>query len=106
MKYQVWTEEYTGSWKRQDCEDIGKTAGAIMDAIKLGKTPTVTVEIPYGVNVNLQQEGNVEINKTQTEPDPVAGGAGDEPVQPRDPGPVINPGQGAGFAQPGDRPGD
>lgn len=55
MNYIVWTEDYSGSWKKAECGDKLAAERAILEAIKEGKTPLLTIEVPYSFNVKMAE---------------------------------------------------
>jgi hypothetical protein len=93
--YIVWTEEYEGHYIKVECGDKPATERQILEALKQGKTPLLTLEIPYDFNVKMredkapdlkkpadkkspapkkvEEETKSETDQDKTEPDQVAG---------------------------------
>lgn len=64
--YQVWTKDEFEGWKRKDCESLGEAQDEIFVALKLGKAPTLTMEIPYNVQINIVEVKPSEVDKGET----------------------------------------
>lgn len=58
MPYQVWTKDEYERWLRVDCEDAVTAKGEIFAAFKKGALPLLTIEVPYQVNIDIE-EGKV-----------------------------------------------
>ena len=81
MEYQVWTkDEYGDNYTKVDCGDLAAAKREIEKAIRLSKEPTLTVEVPYEYNIKIGEAG-VEVKKSKTKPDKVAGDKGDGEVR-------------------------
>ena len=55
MGYQVWTKDEYEAWKRTDCEDLPAAQVQILAALKAGREPLLTVEIPFEVKVEIKE---------------------------------------------------
>jgi len=106
MNYQVWTKDEYEGWKRVDCDGLEAVRAAVLVAIKGGKDPLVTVEVPFEVSIKIKEGEIGEATQSETKPNTVAGGASDECVRRGDPEPAHSPDKGNGVDQPGDRAGD
>jgi len=87
--YQVWTksDSYSG-FARKECADLAAAQVEIMAAIKRGEDPLLTVEVPFGVTIEIKEGKKVEAATSKTEPGESAGAAGEGEVRPGDPDPV------------------
>lgn len=81
MNYQVWTKDEYEGWKKVDCEDKEAAMGAIDLALRAGMEPLLTVEIPYRVSIQLEEENIGEVKKSETKPDKDPRGKGDRQVR-------------------------
>jgi len=66
--YQVWTKDDYEGWKRKDCEDLAAAQGELLAALKAGKEPLLTVEIPFGVNIEIKEGKVSEAAQGEAEP--------------------------------------
>jgi len=58
MNYQVWNkEEFDESYKKIDCADLEAARREIDAAVRLGKEPTLTVEVPYTLSIKIEAVG-------------------------------------------------
>jgi len=53
VKYIVWTNDYGDSYKKVECGDKPATERAIFEALKEGKEPILTIQVPYSCNVKM-----------------------------------------------------
>jgi len=103
MNYQVWTkEEYSETWTKIDCGDVEAATRELLKAIRAGREPLLTQELPFSFNVLVGPEPEVEqvqviqrvpspkikekeepkseVTKSKAEPDKMAGGEGNRQV--------------------------
>lgn len=81
MEYQVWTkDEYTG-WDKKDCGDLAAAQREILEAMKQGKEPLLTVEVPYNFNIKIMEGSIGEVKKGKTKPGKGPGVEGDGQVR-------------------------
>lgn len=74
MDYQVWTKvEYQDTWAKVDCGDLPAAQREIMEALKLGKEPLLTVAVPFDVSIKIKEDKLGEAIKGKTKPDKGAG---------------------------------
>ena len=74
MNYQVWTKDEYEGWKRADCPDIETVKASVLAAIKTGKDPLVTVEVPFDVNIKIKEGKIGETTESEAKPDKGARG--------------------------------
>lgn len=72
MDYTIWTkEEFGDSWKRQDAGDKGAAKRLILEEMKSGREPILTVEVPFDLKLEVGDPG-AEVKKTRGKNDPPA----------------------------------
>ena len=106
MDYQVWTKEDFGdTYKKVDCGDLGAVKRELDRAVRDGKEPLLTIEVPYELSIKIQEVGS-EAKKGKTKPDKGAGAESDSEVRRGDE--TVTPGldSGSGHNRPGDSAGD
>ena len=82
MNYQVWThDEYTG-WIKVECGDLPAVKREVLEALKQGKDPMVTVEVPYDVNIKVMEDKIGEVTPRKTKHDKSPRDTGDSKVRP------------------------
>lgn len=58
MDYQVWTkEEYADVWTKVDCGDLPAARREIDLAVRAGREPLLTVEVPYKLDIKISEVG-------------------------------------------------
>ena len=78
--YQVWTkDEYAEGYTKVDCGDLPSVKREILKAVKEGKDPLITMEVPFDVNINVKEAeiGKVKESKTERHKGPGAEGNGE-----------------------------
>ena len=69
MDYQVWIkDDYQDVYTKVDCGDIEAARREIETAIRAGKNPLLTNQVPYAVGITFE-EGKIEATKDKAEPD-------------------------------------
>ena len=79
MHYQVWTKDDYQGFMKKDFPDLKTAQLEILVALKKGKDPLLTVAVPYGVVIIVEEEKIGEVTENQAVPnqDPVAPGDGE-----------------------------
>lgn len=105
--YQVWTkgDEYSG-WARKDCPDLKAALAEVLETIRAGKDPLLTVEVKYAVGINVMKEAPVEAKKSEAEPDKDTGGKSHRKVRRGDKAAVEGLDKGSGDSGAGSGAGD
>jgi predicted transcriptional regulator len=81
MEYQVWTKEDFGeTYKKVDCGDMDAVRRELDKAVREGKEPLLTVEVPYELSIKIQEVGS-EAKKGKAKSDKGAGVEGDSEVR-------------------------
>ena len=107
MDYQVWTkDEYTEGWKKVDCGDAPAVQREIEKAVRAGKEPLVTLEVPYDVTIKLKEALIGEAKKSKTKLDKGPGAESDSEVRRGDESPTEELDQGSGDLGSGTGTGD
>ena len=58
MDYQVWTkDEFGDQWNRDECGDLGAAKRELIAALKTGKEATLTVEVPFSLELKVGEPG-------------------------------------------------
>lgn len=58
MDYQVWTkEEYGDTFTKVDCGDLTAAKRELDKAVRLGREPILTVEVPYSLTIKVEDVG-------------------------------------------------
>lgn len=58
MDYQVWTkEEYGDNYTKVDCGDLPAVKRELDKAVRLGREPILTVEVPYSLAIKIEDVG-------------------------------------------------
>lgn len=69
MDYQVWTkDEYGEVYSKVDCGDLLAARREIDKAVRQGREPILTVEVPYELNIKVSEVGS-EVKKDKAKPD-------------------------------------
>ena len=74
MNYQVWTKGDYEGYQKKDCPDLEAVQAAILEAVKAGKEPLVTVEVPYEVNIEIKGVTDSAVKKSKAKPGQGPGG--------------------------------
>lgn len=101
--YQVWTkEEYAEGWSKVDCGDLQAVQREILKAVKDGKDPLITMEIPFDISIKIKEAeiGKVKESKARRGKGPGPEGEGE--VRPGADEPVPELDKGSGDSGPGD----
>ncbi len=78
MDYQIWIQDYEGSdWKRIDAGDKGAVKRIILQGMKEGKKPVLTVEVPFVLKLEIGDAAKV-VKDAEQEPEPAAEGKQEE----------------------------
>ncbi len=80
MNYQVWTKDDYQNFVKKDCPDMAAAQAEILGALKKGKEPLLTVAVPYGVVIIVEEDKIGETTESQAEPDKGAVAPGDGAV--------------------------
>lgn len=73
MDYTIWTkEEFGDTWKRQDAGDEQAAKRIILEEMKQGREPVLTVEIPFNLKLEVGGPG-AEVKKPRGKRDSPAG---------------------------------
>ena len=80
MRYQVWTKDDYQAWQIKDCLDLAAAQTEILGALKKGKEPLLTVAVPFGVSIIIEEGKVGEVTESQAEPDKGAIAQGDRAV--------------------------
>lgn len=103
MDYQVWTkEEFGDNYTKVDCGDLSAARREIDKAVRQGREPILTVEVPYELGIKVGEVGS-EPKKSKAKPDKGPGAEGEGEVRPGDTEPVPELGEGSRDNSPGDR---
>lgn len=81
MGYQVWVSEYGDTWKKEDCATLDEVEGAIWEAMKQGKAPLITRDIPYSARIKFEEGKGVEAIEGEPEGYKDTRGKGKGPVR-------------------------
>ncbi len=65
MDYQVWIKDDFEGWTRVDCGDKEAAMREIDKGVRGGHDPLLTVEIPYKLNIKLEEDKIGEGRKTR-----------------------------------------
>ena len=58
MDYQVWTkDEYGDTYTKVDCGDLEAARRELDKAVRAGREPTLTVEVPYSLAIKVEDVG-------------------------------------------------
>lgn len=81
MDYQVWLkDEYGETYTKVDCGDLPAAKRELDKAVREGKDPILTIEVPYELNIKVSEVGS-EVTKTKTKSDKGPGGKGNSEVR-------------------------
>ena len=59
MNYQVWIKnEYDESYEKVDCGDLPAARREIDKAVRAGREPLLTVEVPYELSIKVSEVGS------------------------------------------------
>ena len=106
MDYQVWTkEEFGDNYTKVDCGDLAAAKREIDIAVRAGRNPVLTVEVPYELSIKTGEAGS-EVKKDKTKHDKGPGDKGDGQVRRGDEADTPELDKGSRDSSPGDRPGD
>ena len=85
MDYQVWIkEEFGDSYTKVDCGDLAAAKREIDAAYKTGKSPILTIEVPYSLAIKVEDVGaekpkrKVDTKEPETKPKEVPKGEADQ----------------------------
>lgn len=88
MNYQVWTkEEFEEKYTKVECGDLPAAKRHIDEAVRAGREPILTVEVPYELSIKTGEVGS-EVKKSTTKPRESPGPASESKVRPGDAEPV------------------
>ena len=103
MDYQVWTkEEFGENYTKVDCGDLSAARREIDKAVRQGREPILTVEVPYELGIKVGEVGS-EPKKSKAKPGKDTGVEGEGEVRPGAAEPVSELGEGSGDSGAGDR---
>ncbi len=88
MEYQVWIKDEFEGWSKVDCGDKTAALREINQAVRAGKEPLLTVEIPYRLNIKLEEDKIGEAAKSKAKRDKNTRAASEGEVRPGDLEPV------------------
>jgi len=80
MSYQVWTKSEFEGWQRKDCEDLEAAQVELLAALKRGAEPLLTVEVPFGVNIEIKEGKLSEAHTRKARPGKDTGAEGEGEV--------------------------
>ena len=81
MNYQVWTKDDYQAWVKKDCPDLAAAQAELLGALKKGKEPLLTVAVPFGVKIIVEEDKIGEVTENPPEPDKGAVAPGDGTVR-------------------------
>ena len=106
MDYQVWTrDEYQELYSKVDCGDMAAVKRELDKAVREGREPILTVEVPYELNIKISEVGS-EVKKDKAKPDKSTRAAGDGKIRRGDKEDTPGLDQGSGDNSAGDSAGD
>lgn len=104
MDYQVWTHDEYSGWSKIDCGDLLAARREILEALKQGQEPLLTVAVPYDVSIKVQEDKIGETTPHKAKQHKDSRGQGDREVRPGDEGVTETVGEGSGDHQPDSGP--
>ena len=101
--YQVWTkEEYVEGWSKVACGDLSAVQREILKAVKEGKDPLMTMEIPFDISIKIKEAEIGKATESKARRGKGAGPEGTVEVRPGADDPVPELDKGSGDSGPGD----
>lgn len=68
MSYQVWFKDEFEGWRQKECADVEAAKEELLLAIKAGKEPMLTEEVPFGINIWIKEGKIDEAHKSKANP--------------------------------------
>ena len=73
MDYQIWTKaEYGDDWHRQDAADKAVVKRILLEELKAGRAPILTVEVDFSLQLTVGDAAK-QLKKAENDPEPPAG---------------------------------
>jgi len=67
MDYQVWTkDEFGDTYTKVDCGDLGAAKREVDKAVRAGREPILTVEVPYSLAIKVEAVGTEKPHHKET----------------------------------------
>jgi len=71
MDYQVWTkEEFGDTWTKVDCGDLPAAKRELDIAVRAGREPILTVEVPYSLAIKVEDVGTEKPKRKAAKEEP------------------------------------
>jgi len=71
MDYQVWTkDEYADTYTKVDCGDLAAATREVDKAVRAGREPLLTVEVPYSLAIKVEDVGTEKPKRKEAKKEP------------------------------------
>lgn len=82
MDYQVWIkDEFGDTYTKVDCGDLGAAKREVDIAVRAGKEPILTVEVPYSLAIKVEAVGTEKPKRVPNAQDFIEEGAKEKKVE-------------------------